>query len=132
MAFFVFGLPALAASPKGVLYDCDITEKRDELFWIADKIAIVAMDSGEVLVTDQVILTFNELPLKARVGRNTERKFNIRWTVKNIVNSSNQYTPAFEYSATLNKKNNRITVYASPDGYSDRFSGRGSCTLRTS
>ncbi|MFK7745469.1 MAG: hypothetical protein AB8B47_10470 [Roseobacter sp.] len=123
--------PALAAQPTGVLYDCDITQKRDRLFWIADKIAIVVKDDGEVVVFDQVILRFNEAPLTARVTRNNDRRMVLRWTLRNVVNGANQLTTAFDYTATLTKSNNRIAVYASPEGYSDRFSGKGTCTKRT-
>lgn len=125
----VLSAPAFAAT-GGVLYDCDITQKRERLFWIADKIAIVVKDTGEVVVFDEVILTFNQSPLTARVTRDTTKKLAIRWTLKDLVNSSNQYTSAFEYTATLNKGTNRIAVYASPDGYPNRFSGKGSCTAR--
>lgn len=123
--------PALAAKSKGILYDCDITKKRDRLYWIADKIAIVVKDSGEVIVFDEVIMRFNENPMPARVTRDNDRKLAIRWTLYDLVNSSNQYTSAFEFQATLNKKSNEISVYAKPDGYPDRFSGSGICTPRS-
>lgn len=127
----VWALPAVAATPQGILYDCNITDKKDRLYWIADKIAIVALNSGEVMVSDQVILRFNDTPLAAQISRNNDRRMTIRWTLKNIKNSDNQHTAAFEYTATLSKKTNRISVHASPDGYPDRFSGKGSCTPRT-
>ena len=92
--------------------------------------AIVVTEDGRVVVSDAVILMFNRAPLQVRVSRNTDRKLAIRWTLKNIVNGANQTTPAFEYSATLTKSSNRISVYANPDGYPNRFSGKGTCAPR--
>lgn len=129
-AMLVFSGPALAAKAKGTLYDCDITQKRDRLYWIADKIAIVVMENGEVMVYDEVIMRFHNAPMQARVTRDNTRKLAISWTLKDLVNSSNQYTSAFEYQATLNKSSNKISVYARPDGYPNRFNGSGTCTPR--
>ena len=122
---------AIAAKTNGILYDCDITQKKDRLYWIADKIAIVVLDNGEVVVSDEVILRFHSRPMAARVTRDNDRKLAIRWTLKDLVNSSNQYTSAFEYHATLNKGSNEISVHARPEGYPNRFSGRGGRKPRT-
>lgn len=129
MVFLAGQLPA--ATNRGVLYDCDITQKRDRLYWIADKIAIVVKLDGQVVVFDEVIMRFNSRPMPARVTRETDSKLAIRWTLKDLTNSSNQYTSAFEYQATLNKNSNMISVFATPDGYPNRFSGTGQCTPRT-
>jgi len=129
LALSSIGIP-VQVQAKGVLYDCDITEKRQGVGWISDKMAIVVMQNGRVVVSDAVILQFNRQPMQVRVGRNTDRKLVIRWTLNNVVNGSNQTTPAFEYSATLKKATNEIAVYANPDGYPTRFSGKGRCTLR--
>jgi hypothetical protein len=122
--------PLWAAGATGMLYDCNITSKKDRQFWISDKIAIVITEAGDVVVSDQVILYFRGLPMPARVTRNTDRKMDIRWTLRDLVDGANQRTPAFEYTATLTKATNRIAVYGSPDGYADRFSGKGQCTTR--
>ena len=121
---------AMPVQAKGVLYDCDITQKRQGVGWISEKIAIVVTQSCQVVVSDGIILRFNRKPMQVRVGRNTDRKLVIRWTLKNVVNANNQTTPAFEYSATLSKATNEIAVYASPDGYPNRFSGKGTCALQ--
>ncbi len=123
--------PALAANNKGTLYECDITQKKERLYWIADKIAIVVKDDGEVVVYDEVIMRFHNRPMTARVTRDNDRKLAIRWTLTDLVNSSNQFTSAFEFQATLNKASNKISVHARPEGYTNRFSGRGACIPRT-
>ena len=130
-AMLVFSGPVSDAMAKGVLYDCDITQKRERLFWIADKIAIVVKNNGEAVVYDEVIMRFYDTPMPARVTRDTDRKLAIRWTLKDLVNSSNQYTAAFEYQATLTKASNKISVFATPDGYPNRFQGSGTCTPRS-
>lgn len=131
VAMLVLSGPAFAAKTEGVLYDCDITQKKDRLYWIADKIAIVVKDNGEVIVLDEVIMRFHTRPMEAHVTRQNDKKLAIRWTLTDLVNSSNQYTAAFEYQATLNKGSNKISVHARPEGYPNRFSGSGSCTPRT-
>lgn len=130
VAFLSFGAAATAATPGGTLYDCDITQKKKRLFWISDKIAIVALKDGSVVVSDQVILHYNERPLTAKTTKNTDKTLSIRWTLKNLVNSANQRTSAFEYTATLDKARNKIKIQARPEGYVDRFYGRGTCRVR--
>lgn len=122
---------ASAASAQGVLYDCDVTQKKRDLDWIPDKVAIVVSDTGQVSVSDPIILHFVNRPIPAKVTRNNARKFHIRWTVENVVNSSNQSTPYFDYSAQINKKTLRFSIYASPENYPDRFTGKGSCVVRS-
>lgn len=128
--FLMMPGPVFAAGPGGVLYDCDITDKRERLGWIADKIGIVITNNAKVFVSDAVILQFEGKPLQGRIGRSNDRKLVVRWRLKNIVNGENQTTPSFDYTATITKATNRITVYANPDGFSNRFSGRGTCVLK--
>jgi hypothetical protein len=130
MVIVLLALPGFAATGKGILYDCDITEKRDRLFWISDKMAIVITGEGQVVVSDQVILHFNEKPMQARVTRNTARKMTIRWTIRNAVDGNNQTVSRLNYTAVLSKDDNRIEVYARPQGFSNRFGGKGQCATR--
>ena len=87
-------------------------------------------DNGQVLVSDAVILQFKDAPIVARVTRNNDRKMVVRWRLDNIVNSHNQQTPSFDYTASLTKSNNKVHIAGSPDGYPDRFTGTGTCTLK--
>jgi hypothetical protein len=57
-------------------------------------------------------------------------KLAICWTLKNSVNADNHRKAAFDCSTTLTKSTNRIPVSARPDGYPNRFSGRGACAPR--
>ena len=131
LIFVVLAGPALASKPVGILYDCTITQKKERLFWIPQKLAIVIKDNGDAVVFDEVIMRFNDAPMAARIWRDTDRRLVVRWTLKDLVNSANQHTAAFDYEARLNKSNNRISVYASPEGYPDRFTGKGQCTPRS-
>ncbi|MBW4707729.1 hypothetical protein KX928_08010 [Roseobacter sp. YSTF-M11] len=122
---------AQAALAQGVLYDCDITQKRKDLDWISDKVGIVVKANGQVTVIDAVILYFHQKPMQAKVVRNTKDKLDIRWTIRNAKDDANQRVPYFDYSATINKKNNKFALYARPENYPNRFSGKGKCTPRT-
>ena len=121
-------LPALAS---GYIYDCDIPSKRDRPGWIPEKINVVVQDNGSVIVVDPVILTFHEKPMPARVQRNDDRRLSIYWRLDNTVSASNEVATTFSYTAKINKQKNTITVNATPEGYSNRFHGRGKCTIRT-
>ncbi|MFK7881343.1 hypothetical protein [Roseobacter sp.] len=127
----VYTVFASAASAQGVLYDCDVTEKKKNLGWISNKVAIVVAEDGQASVSDSVILYFAKRPMAAQVDRNNAKKLNVSWTLKNVVNAANQVTPYFDYTAQINKRNMRFSIYAQPENYPNRFSGKGSCTLRT-
>jgi len=118
------------AQAKGVLYVCDITEKREGVGWIPNKMAIVVTQEGRVVVSDGIILRFNRRPMQVRVSRDTDQKMVLRWTLKDAMKSRNWKRPAFDYSATLTKSNNSIAVYARPENSPNRFRGKGSCVPR--
>ena len=118
------------ASAGGSYYECDIQTTRASGGWVSAKMAIIMREDGQVLVSDAIILQFNKTPIAARVTRNNDRKMVVRWRLSNLVNSHNQLTPSFDYTAALTKSNNKVHVAGSPDGYPDRFTGTGTCTLK--
>lgn len=122
---------ATTASAKGVLYDCTVTQKKQSVDWISDRVAIVVRDDGQVTVSDSVIQFFKKRPIPAKIDRNNDRKLHVRWVLEDVVNGSNQQTPYFDYTAHINKKTMRFAIYANPENFPNRFSGKGSCTLRT-
>lgn len=121
-------LPAMA---QGVLYDCDITELRENVGWVPEKIGIVVDEGGAVTVIDPLIMHFNKEPMQARVSRNTADRLDIRWTLRNVTGGSNQTVDFFDYQVQINKNTNRIGVWAKPDNFQNRFTGKGNCTPRT-
>ncbi|MEM1073262.1 MAG: hypothetical protein AAF665_03475 [Pseudomonadota bacterium] len=123
-----FGVSLAGAGPA-LLYDCDITDTRRGVDWISPKVAIVIKEDGAVVVSDAIILLVNKAPLEVRVTRNTDQKLALRWTLRNVESTQNQITPAFDYALTLQKKTREISLRARPQGYSNRFSGKGVCTV---
>lgn len=122
---------ASAASAQSVLYECDMTQLKRGKGWISEKIAIVLHENGTASVSDSMVLRVSSVPIAAESVRNTDKKLTVKWVIRNYTNSSNQTTPYFDYEATI-RKNGKISVYASPDGFPDRFSGTGTCAKRTS
>lgn len=122
---------AATANAGGVLYECDMTQLKRGKGWISEKIAIVLHDNGAASVSDSMVLRVSSVPVAAQSVRNTSSKLVVKWVIRNYTNGSNQTTPYFDYEAII-RKNGKISVYASPDGYPDRFSGTGSCSKRSS
>ncbi|MGC3936420.1 hypothetical protein ACOTTU_01295 [Roseobacter sp. EG26] len=122
--------PAARAASGGVLYDCDITQLKRGGGYISEKLAIVLDQNGKATISDGMILHVYASPIEADMVRKNDRRLFVGWTVAGFVNSHNQLAPIFEYQATI-KKNGKISVYARPDGYPDRFSGEGTCKKRT-
>lgn len=120
---------AIAAPP--VMYECSITEKRRKLGWISDTMAIVIDKDGKASVVDNVTLNFTGGPVAAQMLRNTAEKLKVRWVVKGARDSENVRVAEFSYDAMLNKTTNAIAVYAIPLGFPNRFSGKGTCKVRT-
>lgn len=126
-----FAVAATASSAQGVLYDCDLTQLKRGGGWISEKIGIVLDGTGRARVSDALILSVHSVPIDGEIVRNNDRKLVVTWTLRGITNGSNQYTPYFDYHATV-RKNGAISVYARPDGYHNRFSGTGTCKMRQS
>ncbi|WP_298842700.1 hypothetical protein [uncultured Roseobacter sp.] len=131
VAALLYCLTTPPAVAGGYVYDCDIPSNRDRPGWIPAKMGIVLGEDGSVTVLDPIILQFHEKPMQASVQRNDDRKLSIVWTLTNVENADKQKAAQFSYTAQVNKKNNRISVSARPEGYSNRFHGRGKCVIRT-
>lgn len=126
----LFASAATAGSAQSVLYECDMTQLTRSKGWISEKIAIVLHDNGKASVSDYMVLRVNAAPIAAESVRNTSRKLVVKWVIRDYTNGNNQTTPFFDYEATI-RKNGKISVYASPDGFPDRFSATGTCTTRS-
>lgn len=130
-AFFgLGGTTAVAAS--GYFYDCDIGQQTRGNTWVSPKMAIIVQADGRVLVLDGIALAANDgAPFPARVTRNTDTRMVVRWVIEDIADSNGLEVPHFEYAATLDKQTGRVTVVATPENFAGRFSGKGSCVVRT-
>ena len=122
------GTPLFA---KAVLYECQITQKKEGMDWISDQVGIVVSADNSVKVLDAVTLYFFEGPIDATRVRNSAGKLDVRWTISDARDSANNYIPHFEYHAIINKKNGSFALYAKPENYPNRFSGKGHCVTKT-
>ncbi|MEM9636650.1 MAG: hypothetical protein AAGA94_03330 [Pseudomonadota bacterium] len=127
-------IPAAAAQPaQGVFYDCDMRPSKRNDFWISTKIGIVLLDSGAVVVSDGVTLAYGLGTAKGALLRDTKREIRVSWRLEGGLRQRDDrevILPTAEYTATISKPSNRITVRGKLPGHRDRFSGRGQCTPR--
>lgn len=129
ISFALFAGSAMAQEQVNVLYECDITRKSTGS-WISDKMGIVIDAQGKAFVSDGTTLTFYNGPVAATKGRNNARVLVVHWRIDNAVSSGNQTVPTFDYTAKITKKSMKISVSATPNGYSNRFQGTGKCVVR--
>ncbi|WP_299502656.1 hypothetical protein [uncultured Roseobacter sp.] len=126
-AFFliILGSSALA---QGTLYDCEMEQTRKGGGYIPERIEFSIQSGG---VTIKVLR--GRAPIifgAAKVTRYNARKTVIFWTGHGLgVSSNNVSLPRFKFNATI-RKGGKITVHASPSGYSNRFFETGTCTIR--
>ncbi|MGJ8627640.1 MAG: hypothetical protein ACSHXB_11840 [Sulfitobacter sp.] len=128
VALVLLSSPALA-SPT--VYDCNITEKHRKLNWITDKMAFVIGGNGQVKVFDGVISHYEKKPMVANVVRLNEKSVKVRWKIRGTLSKTNQRTTSMNYEATINRKTNRVAVFAKPANFPNRFRGKGTCKVRT-
>lgn len=131
VAAVLFAALSVPASAAGILYDCDITNRMKDVGWISPKLAIIVNDSGKVQVIDSVILNFIEEPIDANARTNGDR-MRLNWTLSGIYDSANQRVPNFAFQAVLNTKTKAVSLKASPVGFPQSWSGKGSCKTRRS
>ena len=111
---------------KPVLYDCAFPDDSGG-GWIASQI-VVSHDlaTGAVLVTDGVILHYNEQPIAGKVRVLTDGKTEFGWNLKNLQNSG-QNLPTFEFRLRFNPANKKARIEATPVGYNNKFQATGVC-----
>ncbi|WP_298972424.1 hypothetical protein [uncultured Roseobacter sp.] len=127
--YLILFTPLPAAAAQGVLYDCTMTQLSRGGGWISEKIGIALHENGRVTVSDRIILRSSSVPIDADRVRKTDRKLVVNWVLRDFKNSDSQTTSRFNFDATI-RKDGKITVYARPSGYRNRFSGTGTCTTR--
>lgn len=118
-----------AASAAGFLYDCNVKSRTDG--WISDKMAFVVNENGTIQVIDAVTLTFDVSPLTVQVSKNDDRILNMHWKLKGAQIDNSIKIPFLDYRARINKKTLAITVNGKPRDFTNRWSGKGTCTIRT-
>lgn len=121
---------ASAATAGAVLYDCTITQKKKGLDWISDKVGIIVKPGEPVMVLDAVVLHFLGAPLKVSSYKDNGKRIDVRWTVRGSTDSANVQIGHFDYTARITKSSGKFALYAKPDEFPNRFSGKGSCVTR--
>ncbi len=99
--------------------------------WIPATLIITYQDeTGEGLVYDEIIKTFFDKPLPARVKVDNDKRITFVWTLPEFKVPDGATVLRFDFRATLLKKSRRIVVHSSPAGFDNEFSGRGRCRLQ--
>jgi hypothetical protein len=118
-----------AASAAGFLYDCNVKSRTDG--WISDKMAFVVNENGTIQVIDAVTLTFKVSPLAVQVSKNDDRVLSMHWKLRGAQIEDSIKIPFLDYRARINKKTLAISVNGKPRDFTNRWSGKGTCTIRT-
>ncbi|ABG31390.1 hypothetical protein CEP88_18635 [Roseobacter denitrificans] len=127
----VVGVVPAASRAAGTLYDCTITQKREGVDWISEKVGIVIRQGQPAVISDSVILHFYGKPIETTQVRNRANKLDVRWTLRGARDDANQTVNHMDYNARINKQTGAFSLYAKPDGYPNRFSGKGNCVTKT-
>ncbi|SLN26479.1 hypothetical protein ROJ8625_01070 [Roseivivax jejudonensis] len=129
MKSVLLALPLVLAAAKGQAAEtllCELTQFGSGN-WIPE-ILFVGYEEGAdtAVVSDPVILTFNGGPTQAQIVADNARRITFAWDLRANDGRGN-YVGRFIYRATLQKGSLQMTISATPAGYANRFTGRGTC-----
>jgi len=130
-ATFIVTAGAASALEGPLFYECDITKRNKNVGWLSSKVGVIVTKSGQVLVTDSVIQNFFDGPQPAK-ARTRGKKLLVDWTLSNLKDSDGQIAPKFAYRAAIDTTNNSVVLSANPVAFPQRWTGRGTCSLRKS
>lgn len=122
--------PSLALSAPGFLYECDMLGTEQGRGWISPKIAIVLPAKGDVTVIDALTLTFAKGAAKATVLRDNNKRFIVKWTLKNVRADSGRSFAHFDYRVSISKATGKIELTAGPRTFDSGLRSSGTCTKR--
>jgi hypothetical protein len=122
----VMAAPVLA---KGVLYDCQITQRDKKAGWIASQIVVIVPETGQPSVVDGLILHFEGKPISARI-KDRGPELVVKWSLQSAKDSSGRKLTNLGYTARILKENNSVRVTGKPIGAPQTWKGAGKCTLR--
>lgn len=127
----VVGAALFAGVAAADTYVCNIKPTGHDTGWISKTLAIHIDDvTGEVLVSDTVILHYKKGPIAGRVSTSAKKRLTVTWEVRGVTNSQNQSAARFIYRATIYKLTNKVIISGRPSGYDSTFSGAGKCEVR--
>ena len=98
--------------------------------WIPETLIIEHDEkSGEVLVYDEIIKTFNDKPLQAKIAENNKKRITYKWTLPEMKLPHGPTILRFEFRASYLKPSHRVVISSHPAGFVDEFTGRGKCRI---
>jgi hypothetical protein len=115
-----------AVQAETLFYSCTTRQSNGD--WIPKELYI-AIEDGEAVVNDPVINAIFGKPIPAQIETDNAKRITLRWKLSGTKDSSGQYAANFQYSATILKANNKLSMTAVPVGYSNNFNGFGTCTV---
>lgn len=127
-AAFVIAASTQFASAEAELWQCTIKDGKEGT-WVPQTV-VLAFDkqTNETIVMDSVIMAFMKkpIPVKTKIRGNRMQFF---WRVTGARDSFQNQIPSMNYAAFYNIKTRNIAVSAKVGGYSQVFSGKGSCKV---
>ncbi len=119
-----------SAAAGAVTYVCKIKPDAKGA-WIPQTLIIDHDEkTGKVLVYDEIIKTFFDKPLPAKVSLDNRKRITFAWTLPEFKVPNGPTVLRFEFRATFLKKSRKVVMHSHPAGYGDEFTGRGKCRIR--
>ncbi|UMA66374.1 hypothetical protein LVO79_07995 [Roseivivax marinus] len=124
-AAMILGLAGPAAAAD--TYVCQLSQHGGGN-WIPEVLFIGRDDPSapQAVVSDPVVLYFNKGPVAARVAADNASRVTFVWELT-VEAGARSYVSRFIYRATYLKGSGRMQISATPAGYSNRFTGSGTC-----
>lgn len=121
-----FTLTLMGTNLSAETYKCELSRGGG---WIAPVIfLLVDEQKGTAFVQDGITQSKKKGWFDARLTDVSDRRFTVKWQVKNLVSQSGQGTIA-DYNLTFIKRNKRANAQMQPRGYDNMFNSSGACAV---
>ena len=118
------------ASAAGLLYECDMTNTKNNRGWTSAKLAFVLPGDGSVKVIDGIIMHFLGKPLAGKILRESKTHVHVKWTLKDIRSDNGTAFSNVDYKAVVTKSSGRIRLNAKPRHFDIGLHDEGRCETR--
>ncbi len=125
-------LLAAGMAEAATTYICRISENGNS-GWIPEILFIGHEDDADsIVVSDPLILYYNDrAPVRGRKAAENARRVTFVWSIPASTRSG-QSVRRLQFTATYLKSARRMLISATPLGYSNHFSGEGTCNVERS
>ena len=117
----VMAAPVLA---KGVLYDCQITQRDKNAGWIASQIVVIVPETGQPSVVDGIILHFEGKPIPARI-KDRGKDLLVKWSLQSAQDSTGRKVSNLGYTARIAKADECYSHYRATYWFTTNVERRG-------